>query len=550
MQTFLEALYSDLPPGAWVYLWTLSPEGDKLSTWFQQVREAANHAASLRGVNVYYPIAWTNQRNSSHNRMEQQHVAGIIALVSDVDLKDTAHPRAPETQEEALALIAAFPLQPTAIIHSGHGLQCLWLFREPWAFGSDQERQEARDLSKAWAYTLAAIASRKSFELDAVHDLTRVMRLPGTTNIKDPARPCPVVLLSHDDLLRYNPPDFEPYLAEVGPVNLLRDLPTIDLSATFPLQKHEALCDADPDYLATWRHERTFPRDNSCSAFDMALASRAVQANWLDNEIAAVLRENQRRHGNKPEKVNDARYYARTIAKAHEGTTKESAQAEAVAILSDEDAGRQEAIDALAVRWQIPLTNIQIVTGDPAVFLFWIAGRCAEIGAPDMVTQQRFLGEMISVAQVYPVPVGQKEKPGWRDYVNTICRIAEKVEVGDDATRKGSFAALMRDFLEERGIEVCEEGTLLRYNIGPFERAGLVWVRLRDLLQFLRVHDTRNTRATVAQKLRGLGAVSKPHKTAGRSKGKDTTARFYGLRISIWEADEKSPAEHDMSVTE
>lgn len=279
-----------------------------------------------------------------------------------------------------------------------------------------------------------------------------------------------------------------------------------------------------------WKHERKLPRDNSCSGFDMALANRMVAAGLGNDEIVPILQEHRRRFGQAhPEKVNDARYFARTIARARENSNKEAAQQEAVEVLSDTDSARDEAIKALATRWQIPLTNVQVVTGDPACFRFWIGGRCAVIGAPDMVSQTRFLGEMISVAQVYPLPVGNKEKPGWRDYVNTICRIAERIEAGDDATRDGNFSALLVDFLEERGIEDFPEGTLLPYSIGPFRRDGRLWLRLRDLVQFLRVYDSHVKRGEVVQRLRALGAVAKPHAREGRKAGTSSTAHFYGV---------------------
>ena len=57
-------------------------------------------------------------------------------------------------------------------------------FKELWGFESDRERQRAADLSLRWSQTLKAHAAARGWAVDSVHDLARVMRLPGTLNFK------------------------------------------------------------------------------------------------------------------------------------------------------------------------------------------------------------------------------------------------------------------------------------------------------------------------------------------------------------------------------
>jgi len=262
-----------------------------------------------------------------------------------------------------------FPLRPTSCIHSGHGLQCIWLYREPWVL-SVRTKQGRGDAIKGMALHLSMIANKQSYELDPVHDITRVMRLPGTHNVKDPAKPKDVTLLWHDEDLRYNPADIDENVVEFSagakrPAEHTARGPVLFV----PLDKHEAMMEID-DYKGTWNHSRT-DLDGDCSRFDMALASFAVAAGFADDEIAALLRKHREKWGkDKPEKLDDQRYYGRTIARARSAKSVEQAKTKAVQTIEHNDGTREEMIQALAARFEIPLTNIQCISGSPAYTAF------------------------------------------------------------------------------------------------------------------------------------------------------------------------------------
>lgn len=90
----------------------------------------------------------------------------------------------PPDRGSAEALIKAMGPEPTLLVHTGHGLHAWWLFREPWLFDDDAERQRAVSFSRRWQQTLRGLAKQHGWDVDATHDLTRVLRVPGTFNHK------------------------------------------------------------------------------------------------------------------------------------------------------------------------------------------------------------------------------------------------------------------------------------------------------------------------------------------------------------------------------
>lgn len=533
----LRTLYADLPEDAWWYLWTLAPDNRRLTHWFNDLAACEQAVSKLLPViNVYYPIAWTKECGTEKTRATYDTAAGIVGFVSDLDIKEHCFPN----EEVAIEAVSQFPLQPTACIHSGHGLQCVWLFKEPWEFSDVKEKEEARDLSRGWAHKLARIAHGMGYELDAVHDLTRIMRLPGTMNVKDPLNPVPVTIKWLDDNTRYNPEDFEPFIASppVSDVSVV-PLPQVDIGADFPKEKFALLMAWNREFRDTVEHKRKFRVDNSCSAYDMALANITVEAGWTDDEITALLAQNQRDFGTKKNKDKDARYFAKTIQAARAWKHNEAAKIEAKTAKQEAEAVVNQVIEAgdeedklklLAEFWKIPLTKIQIVTGDPAIYRFWINGRVAEVSALRMDTQKAFITEVLSVSRRLPVKATSKSKPTWEQIVNIIGEVAEILEVGDDATRDGSLTSLIEEFFESRTIADIDDIQPSQRLNTPFLSEGYVYFRLVDFMAYLNVHDKElaGSRKILIQKLKAIGADRKTFATG--TGDNQTSGSFFGIK--------------------
>ncbi len=110
---------------------------------------------------------------------KKEAITQLHALYVDLDLPKTG-PRAAPTEDNFAYLlnrIYALTPQPTAIIFSGGGFQAFWVFPEPLPADVYVDRIEA---------TSKAIA--KSLKSDAVQNVNRLMRLPGTINIPNAAK--------------------------------------------------------------------------------------------------------------------------------------------------------------------------------------------------------------------------------------------------------------------------------------------------------------------------------------------------------------------------
>jgi hypothetical protein len=140
-------------------------------------------------------------------------------VCADLDLRSNAHPKStlPDTSEQALSILPPeFP--PTFVVSTGNGLQVWWLFREPYLFQNNDDRYAAAALVNRWHTLLRHNAKCHGWTYDRLADLARVLRVPGTTNCKDPSNPKPVVVESLSDR-RYNPSELADYLGHLAVSN-------------------------------------------------------------------------------------------------------------------------------------------------------------------------------------------------------------------------------------------------------------------------------------------------------------------------------------------
>jgi hypothetical protein len=158
----------------------------------RSVEEADANAHSLRDkYNIYFGVAL---RDGEHG--DAAHVTRFQSLWTDVDGKCFR-----EGKQEALDAIRRLPLQPSAIVDTGHGYQAYYFLKEPHGRDDIVRAQHAmRGINRC----LSEFAVRR---LDSVHDISRVFRLPHTFNRKqEPA--LPVETVDFESALCYDLIDF------------------------------------------------------------------------------------------------------------------------------------------------------------------------------------------------------------------------------------------------------------------------------------------------------------------------------------------------------
>lgn len=195
--------------------------------------ERAARSIELRAGSgdVYCSVA-THVAPPEKGRGTTKTVQSISGFWSDLDIgtdghKAASHPN-PRNEDEALSILDGLP-EPSAVIHSGGGLQAWWFFEEPWVFSDSSAAASASD---SWQRLLIERGEAKGLHVDSVGDLTRILRVPGTQNRK---------------LVTARPVTFR---RDIGPV-----YPAVELSAlgpsTAPSEAHRAPSDLGSP-LGSW----------------------------------------------------------------------------------------------------------------------------------------------------------------------------------------------------------------------------------------------------------------------------------------------------------
>lgn len=289
---FLSALWES-NPFAPILVWTLP---DKKSRWLTNPLDAdiewENH-------DVYTGVALPplELELTPKQRFKSEQASAIAGLWADVDYQDDVHrnPDYPE-RNEALKVLMKDIEQPTILVHSGHGYQPWWLFEKPWIFKNDNDKTIAENLVRRWQHTLA-IAMESG--LDSVHDLARIMRLPGSRNHKGktPVRVTGDYIGERKPLQwwleqsqGWAPLPSKQGKKELGKVNFV-----LRKDAELDPAKLEALLDDVPGAKQAFEHKAKIP-DKSPSGFDMALANYGAAAQLSDQEIVNLLIQARRRN--------------------------------------------------------------------------------------------------------------------------------------------------------------------------------------------------------------------------------------------------------------
>lgn len=215
---WLRTLYGNSPGFFTVIVFV---DGKPRTTWYEtndidRVAVAIGKAAEK--FDVYCSVA-TYKARPEKGRGSLKDVQSIPGWWADLDIGTEGHKPAqrpnPANVDEAMSILDDMP-KPTAVIHSGGGLQVWWLFEEPWVFEDPADAQRA---SNEWQNRLVQQGEARGFHVDSLGDLPRILRVPGTQNHKtDNIRP---VTLVETTPLRY--PAAE--LAAVGVPEVLEPRP-------------------------------------------------------------------------------------------------------------------------------------------------------------------------------------------------------------------------------------------------------------------------------------------------------------------------------------
>lgn len=156
------------PEGATKFVDYLTQDGKQVHVWF--------------GVN---PL----DSGLAKGRGNIMDVSRLVALYADLDVKPGGCPDLDAAHGLIDDVEVVLGQRPVAVIHSGHGLQPLWLIERE--SSEALSNAEAVKLLRRFGRLMADIADKRGCAVDSVFDLTRILRVPGTINCKDPEHPVP-----------------------------------------------------------------------------------------------------------------------------------------------------------------------------------------------------------------------------------------------------------------------------------------------------------------------------------------------------------------------
>lgn len=152
--------------GAWAYFWTST---GKESLWFPVGRVPGVPAAWLN-QNCYFGVHPCGARYQPNERSKIDTITAVNCLFSEYDAKDF-----PGGKRAILPRLKQLPIFPSAVFDSGGGYHCYWFLRDTVTV-NDGNRADMIALQAAWVTLTGGDKKAK--------DLARVLRVPGTRNMK------------------------------------------------------------------------------------------------------------------------------------------------------------------------------------------------------------------------------------------------------------------------------------------------------------------------------------------------------------------------------
>ena len=149
------------------------------------------------GVDVWYGTGVLHSRVTGGRGLEKD-IVGVREIFADVDVKPGAMPDLDAAEAVIDALSELLGARPVAVVNSGHGLQPHWALEAgpgtDWTDETSPEYEEAYITARRWGRLCAHVVAEvvPGAKLDTVSNLDRILRVPGTENVKDD--PVPVTM--------------------------------------------------------------------------------------------------------------------------------------------------------------------------------------------------------------------------------------------------------------------------------------------------------------------------------------------------------------------
>lgn len=467
---FIDLLFpGGIPQDHYICLWS---NPGKQSAWLNETGRAALdfYVKAQAEANVYIGAGLSKTDNGPNRRVTKNAVAGIPGLWADIDVSGPGHKESrkplPETFDKALNLLRAAcgDTPPTVIVHSGGGLQAWWLFSEPWLFSGDAERELAQQIAQAWNDRLRSYFHDQGYDLDSTWDLSRVMRLPGTLNVK--AIPTLVRILDasgprHGSGAKFaqgKALDLSSQPAGASTAKPSRKSKPFTEYPKLDQVQVQLLWEVDTQAFRAWNGDPCpWLTDQSDSARDLSIASRCAIGGWEKDDIKSLLLQGRKKRGADLKRPD---YYDRTVDAAFRFNTGSPIEKAAIEITvrdgGDPDPQAKPESLMKAINAQLGLgdngiTAIRKLTGEPPTFTVHFGTSIVNLGdSGGLLDQGRFRR---AVANELGVVVKRRKADQWDSIVQVLLNLTQTVQGGRARYDLTLLEDNLSDYLEAQNID-------------------------------------------------------------------------------------------------
>lgn len=301
-ERFLRSLFEGVPGAVEVRI--ITPGGRPLDRRLCSFSDLID-APLPTGCHVFFGVATRDGRVGGKDA-----VKAVPALWVDLDCDKSAHGK-----RDLFLKLMTYPLPPSIVVDSGYGLHAYWLLVEPTVIRASTGIKDVEARLRGLRDALGG---------DHVHDVSRVMRLPGSSNVKEPSVPRPVRIIHMAEWRRYRPEEFpRGSLVEGGSladiVAFSRPPQPIKIESLRVSPKIKRLIREGPQ-----------ARDNypSRSEADQAAITALLGGGHSPNEVRDVFADQRYRIGEKYREPGAGdRYLSHSIRNAETYRSKEQAEA-------------------------------------------------------------------------------------------------------------------------------------------------------------------------------------------------------------------------------
>ncbi|MBA7608124.1 hypothetical protein ES703_15299 [subsurface metagenome] len=290
-QRFFETLFEDTK--GYVEIRTIDMEGKVKQSWYktEEIKELVQDLKRpyYLKTNVYFGVCARKEKEG-----KEKNVCQVNCFWTDIDAKNIKEKGAIKKKLEL------FLPEPSIIISSGRGYHCYWLLKK------SQEIKSQEDIDRLKGYN-KGLAEELKADTQAI-DLSRVLRVPDTKNLKDPKNILMVRIVKSDPEIKYSLKNLSRFCRKIEKSEFAKtNIEEVEIPDRF----YQVLSNY-PKLEKTWLGKRPDLKDQTRSGYDMSLASQLVQFAFSTPEIASILRIFK--YGKKADAQGD--YLEWTIGKA------------------------------------------------------------------------------------------------------------------------------------------------------------------------------------------------------------------------------------------